>query len=226
MTDETQKAVDAIRAAVAAAGQDPLPVIEALRDVLFELSPQAGQPVDRVRWVPVEQVEPNDYNPNAVASKEMGLLYTSIAHDGFTQPVVTIYDPERRKYVIVDGFHRYFVGKTQPDILERNHGMLPVVVIAKGLNDRMAATVRHNRARGEHSIGGMGKLVFGMLDNGWSDAEICNEIGLEPEELLKLKHITGFSALFRNAQYSKAWETKRMIRARLALEGKGKETSP
>lgn len=218
MNDQTQKAAEAIRAAVATAGSDPLPVIEALRDVLAALSPLSGQPVDRVRWVPVEEVEPNDYNPNSVASKEMGLLYTSIAHDGYTQPIVTIYDPERRKYVIVDGFHRYHVGRSKPDIRDRNRGLLPIVVIEKGMNDRMAATVRHNRARGEHSIGGMGKLVFSMLDGGWSDADICNEIGLEPEELLKLKHITGFSALFKDAEYSRAWETKRMIRARLDYE--------
>lgn len=215
---EIDKAAEAIRAAVAAAGSDPLPVIEALRDVLAALSPLSGQPVDRVRWVPIEEVEANTYNPNAVASKEMGLLYTSIAHDGYTQPIVTIYDPERRKYIIVDGFHRYFVGKSKADIRERNRGLLPIVVIEKGVNDRMAATVRHNRARGEHSIAGMGKLVFSMLDGGWSDADICNEIGLEPEELLKLKHITGFSALFKDAEYSRAWETKRMIRSRLDYE--------
>jgi len=117
--------------------------------------------------------------------------------------------------VIVDGFHRYFVAKSYPDILTRIYGRLPVVVIDKPINDRMASTVRHNRARGEHSITGMGKLVFDMLKNGWSDAKICNNLGLEPEELLKLKHITGFSALFKNQEYNKAWETKPMIQLRL-----------
>ena len=194
---------------------DPLGTIEQIRDLLFELSPVKGMPVDRVRWIPIDQVEPNDYNPNAVARKEMGLLYVSIDPDGYTQPIVTVYDPEKKKYVIVDGFHRYFVAKSYPDILERVYGRLPVVVIDKPINDRMASTVRHNRARGEHSITGMGKLVFDMLKNGWTDAKICNNLGLEPEELLKLKHITGFSALFKNQEYNKAWETKPMIQLRL-----------
>ena len=184
-SEELTTAVAAIKAAVAAAQpQDKLGVIEMLRGCLHELSPQVGQPIDRVRWVPAEMVEPNDYNPNAVAKKEMGLLYVSINQDGFTQPIVTIWDPEKHKYVIVDGFHRYFVGSTQADIRQRLSGYLPVVVIDKPINDRMASTVRHNRARGEHSVGGMGKLVFEMLHNGWDDAEVCNHLGLEPEELL------------------------------------------
>ncbi len=200
--------------------EDRLTEIEQIRDLLFEMSPQNGQPVDRVRWIPIEQVEPNDYNPNAVARKEMGLLYVSIDHDGYTQPIVTIYDPEKGKYVIVDGFHRYFVAKSRADILERTNHRLPVVVIDKSINDRMASTVRHNRARGEHSITGMGKLVFGMLKNGWDDAKICNHLGLEPEELLKLKHITGFSALFKNKEYNKAWETVPMVKLRMEQKEK------
>lgn len=193
--------------------------IEKARADLYEQSPLKGMPVDFVRWIPIEQVEPNDYNPNAVARKEMGLLYVSIDHDGYTQPIVTVYDPEKQKYVIVDGFHRYFVAKSYPDILERMQGRVPVVVIDKSINDRMASTVRHNRARGEHSITGMGKLVFDMLKNGWTDAKICNNLGLEPEELLKLKHITGFSALFKNVEYGKAWETKPMIQLRMQEKG-------
>lgn len=201
---------------------DRATVITEMREAIAELSPQSEQPIDLVLWVPIEKVEPNDYNPNNVASKEMGLLYHSIKMDGYTQPIVTIYDEERDKYVIVDGFHRYFVCKVREDILEKNHGMLPIVVIKKSMNERMAATIRHNRARGEHSVAGMGKLVFTMLDNGWGDTEICNEIGLEPEELLKLKHITGFSALFKNVEYSRAWETKKMIRLRLQYEQEAK----
>ena len=191
-----------------------LRAIEEIRDSLSVRSPLRGQPVDRVRWVPIDQVEANDYNPNSVAGKEMSLLYTSIKHDGYTQPVVVIRDTERGKYVIVDGFHRYFTCKTNPDIRERNLGYLPVVVIEKDLNDRMASTVRHNRARGEHSVTGMAQMVFSMLDRGWSDAAICNELGMEPEELLKLKHITGFSKLFENVEYAKAWETRAQIKLR------------
>ena len=166
-------------------------------------------------WVPLEQVEPNDYNPNSVASIEMGLLYKSIKKDGYTQPVVTIYDKDRDKYVIVDGFHRYFVCKTFKDIYERNNGLLPIVVIKKDIKERMAATIRHNRARGEHSVAGMGNIVFKMLEEGMSEADICNELGMEPEEVLKLKYITGFAKLFEKAEYRKAWETQNQIRERI-----------
>lgn len=170
------------------------------------------QPVDNVIWVPIEKVEANNYNPNAVAKNEMRLLYTSISHDGYTQPVVTVYDKERDKYVIIDGFHRHLVMKTYKDIRERTNGMLPVVVLEKNMNDRMASTVRHNRARGKHSVAGMSSMVFNMLDNGMKDAEICNELGMEPDEIIRLKHITGFSKLFENVEYQKTWETKHQIR--------------
>ena len=186
--------------------------IQEVKELLFENSPLNTQPIDRVKWVSVEDVEANNYNPNSVAHKEMGLLYTSILHDGYTQPIVTVYDESRNKYVIVDGFHRYFVCKSNNDIKERNHGLLPVVVLNKGMNDRMASTVRHNRARGKHSVEGMSSMVFKMLDNGWDDASICNELGMEAEELLRLKHITGFSKLFEDFEYCKAWKTKHQIR--------------
>lgn len=185
--------------------------IETIKMMLHELSPLKSQPINLVQWVPIDKVEANDYNPNSVAGKEMGLLYTSILHDGYTQPVVTIYDKERDKYVIVDGFHRYFTCKTRQDIQDRNQGMLPIVVIQKDINDRMASTVRHNRARGEHSINGMSNMVFNMLQNGWKDHDICNELGMEPEELLRLKHITGFSKLFADKSYSESWKSKEMI---------------
>lgn len=186
--------------------------IAVVRARLHDLSPTKSQPVDLIRWVPIEQVSPNDYNPNSVAEVEMKLLYHSIKQDGYTQPVVTIWDQEKQCYVIVDGFHRYFVCKTNADIRERNKGLLPIVVIEKDINDRMASTVRHNRARGKHSIDGMANMVFSMLDEGWTDEDICNELGMEPGELLRLKHITGFSALFENVEYSKAWKSRTMIR--------------
>ena len=163
-------------------------------------------------------VEPNDYNPNSVAVKEMSLLYTSISHDGYTQPVVTIWDPKREKYIIVDGFHRYYTAKKHNDIADRNNGCLPIVVIDKDINERMAATVRHNRARGKHSIDGMSSMVFSMRKNGMSDADICNELGMEPEELLKLKHITGFSKLFEGREYGKAWESQKQMQTRHMME--------
>lgn len=195
--------------------EDPEQLKKALYEVRErlhkEVSPVASQPIDFVRWVPIEQVQANDYNPNSVAKVEMNLLYVSIKHDGYTQPIVTIYDEAIDKYIIVDGFHRYFTCKSNADILERNKGMLPIVVIEKDINDRMASTVRHNRARGSHSIAGMSSMVFSMLENGWKDEDICNELGMEPEELIKLKHITGFSKLFEDVEYKKAWVTKQQI---------------
>jgi ParB-like chromosome segregation protein Spo0J len=201
--------------------EDKMQFIYELREFIHkELSPLSGQPIDLVRWVNIDKVQANDYNPNSVARTEMGLLYTSIKHDGYTQPVVTIYDEKLDKYIIVDGFHRYFTCKSNKDILERNNGCLPIVVIEKDINDRMASTVRHNRARGKHSISGMSSMVFQMLENGWSDAEICNELGMESEEILRLKHITGFSKLFENVEYKKAWESKEQVKIRQKYNNK------
>lgn len=199
-------------AAFLAQADDPAAALNELRGILHDLSPQRGQPIDCVRWVPLDRVTPNDYNPNSVAKAEMRLLHTSISHDGYTQPVVTIYDPERDQYVIVDGFHRYYTMKMNQDILDACGGLLPIVVIDKSINDRMASTVRHNRARGKHSIQGMASMVFSMLDNGWEDEAICNELGMNAEELLRLKHVTGFSKLFADTEYRKAWITRSQVK--------------
>jgi ParB-like chromosome segregation protein Spo0J len=171
-------------------------------------------PVGSVIWVPIEKVEQNFYNPNSVAKNEMRLLYISIKADGYTQPIVTVWDEARQVWVIVDGFHRYTVALLYPDILESTEGKVPIVVIDKPINDRMASTIRHNRARGKHSVNGMGNMVFQMLDNGWDDAAICNELGLEAEELTRLKHVTGFSKLFEDVEFGRAWETRRQIKLR------------
>lgn len=176
-----------------------------------DLSAHAKMPVDYIRWVPLSRVQANDYNPNSVAPNELKLLHTSISHDGYTQPIVTIYDSELDKYVIIDGFHRYFTCRSNKDIQESTGGMVPIVVLDKPINDRMASTVRHNRARGKHSVTGMSNLVFNMLDNGWGDAEICNELGMEADELLRLKYITGFAKLFEDVEYRKAWETRKQL---------------
>lgn len=194
-----------------AKSEDKSNFVHDLRNFLHGISLNKEQPVDNVMWVDINLVEPNDYNPNSVAKIEMKLLYISIDHDGYTQPVVTIFDEEKGKYVIVDGFHRYFVMKTNKDIRDKCSGKLPIVVLNKSINDRMSSTVRHNRARGKHSVSGMSKMVFSMLENGWEDSQICNELGMEPEELLKLKHVTGFSKLFENIEYRKAWQTNKQI---------------
>lgn len=175
-------------------------------------------PISDLRWVPHEQVEPNSYNPNSVATNEMHLLAHSIRNDGYTQPVVTIWDDERGKYIIVDGFHRWLTMRSCADVRESTGGLLPIVVIAKDINDRMASTVRHNRARGRHSMDGMANMVFAMLDNGWTDSEVCAELGMEADELVRIKHVTGFSRLFEDVQYQRAWEGKRQILLRKQYE--------
>jgi ParB-like chromosome segregation protein Spo0J len=202
------------------AAEEQLFLISEARAMLHSVSPQREQPVDFVRWVPLAKVIPNDYNPNSVARVEMGLLAVSILHDGYTQPIVTVYDTDQDTYIVVDGFHRYYSMKTNPEIMQRCHGLLPVVVIDKPVNDRMASTVRHNRARGKHSVTGMSNMVYEMLSNGWEDAAICNELGMSPEELQRLKHITGFSALFQNVDYHKAWMANSQLRIQKAYNDK------
>jgi len=180
-------------------------------------------PVSNVIWVLIEEIVANDYNPNSVAQNEMKLLYRSIKHDGYTQPIVTIWDEKQGKYVIVDGFHRYLVMKRYQDIFDSTGGKLPIVVLDKNINDRMAATIRHNRARGKHAVDGMANMVFEMLDNGWSDDRICNEIGLEVDELVRLKHVTGFSKLFEGVEYKKAWVTKNQLQLKNQYEKSERE---
>ena len=194
--------------------KDKIEFINDIKSCLFELSPQKINPVDRVLWVKSNKVVANEYNPNKVEKRELDLLHLSIKNDGYTQPIVTIYDKEKGKYVIVDGFHRYYIEKRYSDISKTNEGYLPIVVLEKDANDRMASTIRHNRARGKHEIKGMSKVIFDMLENGWTDADICKELGMESDELVRLKHITGFSKLFENVDYKKAWQTRKQLRLR------------
>ena len=184
--------------------EDKFEFLNDIRTFLYGLSPEKSNPVDRVLWVPKEDVVANDYNPNSVAQKELKLLYTSIKEDGYTMPIVTIWDDKLDKYVIVDGFHRNKIERIYPDINERCHGRLPIVVIDKNIDERMASTVRHNRARGSHSVDGMVNIVFSMLKDGCSEREICEKIGLEQREFVKLKYITGFAKIFKNYEYSKS----------------------
>lgn len=162
-------------------------------------------PVYNVIAVPIEDIQANAYNPNAVAPPEMKLLYKSIKEDGYTQPVVC-FRKEDGKYEIVDGFHRYTIMKTHKDIYERENGCLPVVVIDKDINNRMASTIRHNRARGTHSIELMSNIVAELVESGMSDAWILKNIGMDAEELLRLKQITGLASLFKDHDFSQSWE--------------------
>lgn len=165
-------------------------------------------PVYNVVAVPLEEIQANSYNPNSVAPPEMKLLYKSILEDGYTMPIVC-YRLENGKYEIVDGFHRYTIMKTHKDIYEREDGKIPVVVINKDISNRMASTIRHNRARGSHSIELMSNIVAELVEAGMSDAWILKNIGMDPEELLRLKQITGLAALFKDREFSQAWETEK-----------------
>lgn len=184
------------------------------------------QPISEVEWIPIEKVYANDYNPNSVATQEMKLLYVSVKKDGYTQPVVTIYDEKKDRYVIVDGFHRYSIMRRYKDIYASCEGKLPCVVLkGKTMNDRMASTIRHNRARSKHSVAGMSNIVMEMLINGASDIEVCNNLGLEAEELIRLKYITGYAKLYENNQYSRAAYSEKQVEevkkyeAQVAQEG-------
>lgn len=176
-----------------------------IREELHKRSP-FNEPVDCVRWVPAEKVVANDYNPNRVAPPEMKLLEISIRQDGYTQPIVVYHDSENDRYIVVDGFHRNRVGKEVADIRERIHGYLPVVVIDKDLSNRMASTIRHNRARGTHAIPSMAKIVEELYFMGWSDKKIAEQLGMDKDEVLRLKQFTGLGSLFKDREFSQAWE--------------------
>lgn len=162
-------------------------------------------PVYNVLSVSIDQITANDYNPNAVAPPEMALLETSIWEDGYTQPVVTVYDRENDKYVVIDGFHRFLTLMNSERIKEREKGMLPVVVLDKEMGDRMASTIRHNRARGSHNIELMSTIVTELVEMGKGDRWICQHIGMSIDELLRMKQITGVAALFANKDFSDSW---------------------
>lgn len=165
-------------------------------------------PVYDVKRVPIDKVTANDYNPNSVAPPEMALLETSIWEDGYTQPVVVVRDEENDKYVVVDGFHRYCILRDSRRINERENGHLPVVVLNKEMHDRMASTIRHNRARGSHNIELMSTIVAELVEMGKGDHWICKHIGMSVDELLRLKQITGVAALFQNQDFSKSWDAE------------------
>lgn len=161
-------------------------------------------PVYNVISVPLEKIQANSYNPNSVAPPEMKLLYQSIKEDGYTMPVVCYYLSDQDKYEIVDGFHRFTIMHKHKDIYDRENGKLPVVVIEKDQSNRMASTIRHNRARGSHSIELMTNIVSELKKSGMSDAWIMKQIGMDADELLRLKQLSGLQELFRGKEFSKA----------------------
>lgn len=207
MQENMRAAVETIKAALEALPLDQK--VEALNEVraaLHEVSPFRGEPVDCVTWVAADSVEANDYNPNAVAPPEMALLHDSIKCDGYTQPIVVGAADGAR--VVIDGYHRNRVGKEKSDIRKRLHGYLPVVSIRTDKAGRIASTIRHNRARGAHSITGMGDIVARLVAEGRSDAWIMKHLGMDAEEVLRLKQITGLAALFKDEAFGPAWEAE------------------
>ncbi len=162
-------------------------------------------PVYHVIPVPIEKIVPNTYNPNSVAPPELQLLYESIREDGYTMPIVCYYSKKKDVYVIVDGFHRYRVMLEHRDIYEREKGMLPVSVIDKPFDQRMVSTIRHNRARGTHNVDLMSNIIRELHELGRSDAWIAKHLGMDKDEILRLKQITGLAALFKDVGFGRAW---------------------
>ncbi len=189
--------------------EERVAVLNQIRTALHEASPFRGEPVDCVLWVAADTVEANDYNPNVVAPPEMKLLEHSIEADGFTQPIVTF--PVNGHREVVDGFHRNLVGKRSRIVSKRVRGYLPVTTIRSDRqerNDRIAATIRHNRARGQHQVADMSEIVVELARRNWSDEKIGRELGMEPDEVLRLKQISGLAEMFADSEFSEAWEVE------------------
>lgn len=184
-------------------------LINECRRILHSHSPFSEEPVDLVQWVPTGRIFANDYNPNKVAPPEMRLLELSISEDGFTQPVVG-WDTGGAIEVI-DGFHRNRVGRESEAVAKRIQGYLPLVVANEDRTDRgdrIAATIRHNRARGKHQIGGMADIVLELSRRNWTDNKIAKHLGMEPDEVLRLSQITGLAEMFADREFSEAWEAE------------------
>lgn len=187
------------------------PRIEAINQIklaLHEISPFKDEPVDCVLWIKADNIQANDYNPNVVAPPEMKLLEHSIVSDGYTQPIVT-YPIEGDKREVVDGFHRNRVGKESKKVKSRVKGYLPVVTIRASQaskEDRIAATIRHNRARGRHQVDNMSEIVVDLSRRNWSEEKIAQELGMEADEVLRLKQISGLAEMFADKEFSRAWE--------------------
>jgi len=182
-------------------------MVNALRRELHSYSPFASEPVDCVLWVPADDVKANDYNPNSVAPPEMRLLEHSIQEDGFTQPIVAF--PVNGHYEVIDGFHRNRVGKESVVVRKRIKGYLPLTVINTEREDkgnRIASTIRHNRARGKHQVEAMSDIVVELKRRNWTDEKIGRELGMDPDEVLRLTQITGLAELFTDEDFSASWD--------------------
>lgn len=206
-----QAVVDQIKRAMAGTEKWTLAqrveLLNSVKEFLHAHGPFSTEPVDCVLWVSGDEVQANDYNPNSVAPPEMELLRTSIMADGFTQPIVTF--PRDKIREVVDGFHRNRVGKECDDVRERLNGYLPVVAIRptqQDKGDRIASTIRHNRARGKHRIASMSEIVVELKRRNWSDEKIGRDLGMDADEVLRLAQITGLAEMFKDNEFSQAWE--------------------
>lgn len=182
--------------------------INRLRALIHDYSPFKSEPIDFVRWVSTDSVYANDYNPNSVAPPEMALLEHSIDHDGFTQPVVG-WLGEDDMYEVVDGFHRTTVAKRSTSVMLRLQGFMPIVAIQTKnteRNDRVASTIRHNRARGKHNVESMSDIVIELKKRNWSDERVAKELGMDPDEVLRLCQVSGLVEVFADEEFSTAWD--------------------
>jgi len=188
--------------------------INEIREYIHEFSPFKNEPVDFVKWVKNDNVVANDYNPNKVAPPEMELLEVSIINDGYTQPIVTWHNDDKQKTEVIDGFHRNRVGKESKIVSQRVKGYLPVVDIRKeqsGKNDRIASTIRHNRARGKHQVNAMSEIVIELKNRNWSNKRISKQLGMDEEEVLRLCQVSGLEHLFNDSDFSNAWESSDVV---------------
>ena len=186
---------------------DRIRVINEIKQSLHEVSPFAAEPVDCVLWIPASEVCANDWNPNSVAPPEMKLLEHSIREDGYTQPIVAW--PTEGHYEVVDGFHRNRVGRECEAVNKRVMGYLPITAIntaREDRGDRIAATIRHNRARGKHKVDAMSDIVIELKRRNWNDEKIGRELGMDPDEVLRLTQITGLAEMFSDQEFSQSWD--------------------
>lgn len=193
---------------------EKIKVINELREVIHEESPFKNEPVDYVKWVSNTGVVANDYNPNKVAPPEMELLEVSIMNDGYTQPIVTWVNDKKDKIEVIDGFHRNRVGKESKVVNQRVQGYLPIVDIRKeqsGKNDRIASTIRHNRARGKHQVDAMSEIVIELKNRNWTNKRISKQLGMDEEEVLRLCQVSGLEHLFTDKDFSKAWVSEESV---------------
>lgn len=199
---------------------EKIEAINAIREELHRLSPFASEPVDFVKWVKGDEVQANDYNPNSVAPPEMELLRLSIMADGYTQPIVA--NQEEESLIVIDGFHRTRVGKECKDVQKRVKSYLPIVQIRisqTDKSDRMASTIRHNRARGKHRVDAMSDIVLELKRRNWSDEKIGRNLGMDPDEVLRLTQISGLAEMFADKDFSEAWEAGTNFEEEIIDEG-------